>query len=270
MESRQQLTDQLAALGFSTNEAKAYIALVACQPATPYEIAKQAGIPSSKIYETVNRMVTRGVFQSSLATEGKDLYLAMSPTDLMSKIRETTIRQTEQLLPGLEKLTGEDEPNLIWPLLDQLQVQSRALQLVSNATESILVSLWAEELDWLDDALREAEARGVRVALVHFGEPQTVIGATYHHPVEKTLYEEKGGRGLTLVADGAEVVIANYRRGGEIDGAWSRNQTFVTVAEDYVKHDVYITKVTRFLGSEMKQRFGEDYARLRDVFDAEA
>ena len=116
----------------------------------------------------------------------------------------------------------------------------------------------------------DAEARGVNIALVHFGEPSTKIGATYHHPVQETLYAEKGGRGLTVVVDGAQVVIANFQSNGEIDGAWSKNKSFVTVAEDYVKHDVYITKVTRFLGPEVVKRFGENYDRLRDVFNSEA
>jgi HTH-type transcriptional regulator, sugar sensing transcriptional regulator len=66
------------------------------------------------------------------------------------------------------------------------------------------------------------------------------------------------------------VVIANFQVGGKVDGAWSRNESFVTVAEDYVKHDVYITKVTRFLGPEVVARFGENYSRLRDVFNSEA
>ena len=61
-----------------------------------------------------------------------------------------------------------------------------------------------------------------------------------------------------------------FQSNGEIDGAWSKNKSFVTVAEDYVKHDVYITKVTRFLGPEVVKRFGENYDRLRDVFNSEA
>jgi hypothetical protein len=65
-------------------------------------------------------------------------------------------------------------------------------------------------------------------------------------------------------------VIANYRSDSTVDGAWSRNQSFVTVAEDYVKHDVYITKVTRFLDQEVKARFGTNYEKLRNVFDADA
>ena len=122
----------------------------------------------------------------------------------------------------------------------------------------------------MERALRSALERGVRVALVHFGPPRVEIGATYHHPVEKTLYREKGGRGLTLVVDSDAVLIANFREDGQVDAAWSKNQGFVTVAEDYVKHDVYITKVTRFLDDAMIERFGPEYEKLRDVFDADA
>ncbi len=188
----------------------------------------------------------------------------------MESIRDSTITETAELLPELEQIPGHEKSNLIWPLLEHTQVQSRALELIKGSTETLLVSLWPNELAWCEEVLREAEDRGVKVALVHFGEPEVSIGATYHHPVEQTIYEEKGGRGLTIVADSSEVVLANYRQDGTVDGAWSRNQSFVTVAEDYVKHDVYITKVTRFLNAEVVQRFGENYTRLRDVFNAEA
>jgi sugar-specific transcriptional regulator TrmB len=261
---------QLKTLGFTTNESKAYVALLHCQPASAYEVAKQAGVPTSKIYETVARLTNRGVFQVNQDETGNLLYYAMSPADLMQSIRSKTITDTQLLLPELQKIPASTQNNLIWPLLDIGQVQSRTLEMINQARSTILVSLWPEELNWCEQALVDAQHRDVSIALVHFGRPKVDIGATYHHPVEKTLYAEKGGRGLTVVVDGDQVVIANFKMGDEVDGAWSRNESFVNVAEDYVKHDVYITKVTKFLGPEVVQRFGEDYSRLRDVFDAEA
>jgi sugar-specific transcriptional regulator TrmB len=188
----------------------------------------------------------------------------------MQSIRNNIIKDTERLLPELQKVPTSNQSNSIWPLLNSDQVESRALEIINKATTSILVSLWPDELDWCGRSLMDAEGRGVNIALVHFGEPTRKIGATYHHPVKETLYTEKGGRGLTLVVDGAQVVIANFQVVGTVDGAWSRNTSFVPVAEDYVKHDVYITKVTRFLGPEVVARFGENYTRLPDVFNSEA
>ncbi|MDA0272363.1 MAG: hypothetical protein O3C68_03810 [Proteobacteria bacterium] len=265
-----EVSEQLKSLGFTTNEAKAYLALLGCQPATAYEIAKQAGLPTSKIYETVARLVSRAVFQANEDETGTQQYYALNPSDLMQSMRNKIIKETERLLPELQKVPSNNQSNLIWPLLERNQVESRTLEIINQANKSILVSLWPQELDWCERSLLDAAARGVKIALVHFGKPTRKIGATYHHPVQETLYAEKGGRGLTVVVDGAQVVIANFQVGGEVDGAWSRNQSFVTVAEDYVKHDVYITKLTRFLGPEVVARFGENYSRLRDVFNSEA
>lgn len=262
--------EQLKSLGFTGYEARAYLALLACQPASAYEVAKQAGLPTSKIYETVARLAERGVLQASEDESGSQHYHALSPSDLMDSIRNQVIADTDRLLPELQKIPAGDSGNHVWPLTGRSQVESRVLEVVTSAFDTILVSLWPEELEWSAEALRSAETRGVRIALVHFGEPQISIGATYHHPVERTLYAEKGGRGLTVVADGKQVAIANFWANGDIEGSWSRNPSFVTVAEDYVKHDVYITKVTRFLGPEVTRRFGEDYSQLRDVFNAEA
>lgn len=262
--------EKLKQFGFSANEAKAYLGLLRCQPASAYEIAKQTGIPTSKIYETVGKLVARGILQSNREEGSNVIYLAMNPSDLMASIRDRTINETNRLLPELEQIPLGIESNLIWPLLDEAQVQSRTNQLINSTTDTLLVSLWPEELVFCEPALRQAHERGVRIAIVHFGEPDIDIGATYHHPAEKTLYQEKGGRGLTLVGDSREVVIANFSQGGEVEGAWSRNKSFVTVAEDYVKHDVYITKVTRFLNDAVVARFGHDYSQLRDVFNADA
>ncbi|MBT4503944.1 MAG: TrmB family transcriptional regulator, partial [Gemmatimonadetes bacterium] len=51
----------------SDYEARAYASLMRCQPATAYELAKQAGIPSSKIYEAVKRLQAKGLAQPGSA-----------------------------------------------------------------------------------------------------------------------------------------------------------------------------------------------------------
>lgn len=258
-------------LGFTAYEAKTYLGLLSCQPATAYEVAKKSTVPSSKIYETLNRLMSKGIVQPTLsATEHGQQYVALSPNDFSEQIRESAVSQTNQLLPLLEKLTHEVPSDFIWPLSDDKQIQNKALEMIRQSRTTVLISCWPEELEWLEGELLQAESRGIKIALVHFGQPTKNIGATYHHPEEKTLYEEKGGRGLTLVADSNSVLIANFERTGGVDAAWSKNSAFVTVAEDYVKHDVYITKVTRFLKPEMVTRFGQQYEKLRDVFNADS
>lgn len=51
-----------------------------------------------------------------------------------------------------------------------------------------------------------------------------------------------------------------------MEGAWSTNRGFVTLAEDYIKHDVYIMKIVNRFNGLLVERFGENYVLLRDVF----
>ena len=267
--SQERSTQLIQALGFSSYEAKAYMGLLSCQPATAYEIAKTSGIPTSKIYETIKKLCTKGVLQA-IESEETQRYVALDPRDFASQIQADTQSKTRELLPLLEDLGETGQGDFIWPLGSEQQVRSKAQEMIRMAEDNLLISAWPSELIFLEEDLKQAESNGIKIAMVHFGDSDLKIGATYYHPLEKTLYAEKGGRGLTLVVDQETVLIANFVNQGTVDAAWSRNPAFVTVAEDYVKHDVYITKVTRFLGPEMSARFGESFEKLRDVFDAEA
>ncbi len=51
-----------------------------------------------------------------------------------------------------------------------------------------------------------------------------------------------------------------------VSGAWSRSEGFVLLAEDYIKHDVYIMKIVARFDRPLVKRFGRGYWRLRDIF----
>ena len=83
------------------------------------------------------------------------------------------------------------------------------------------------------------------------------------------LFQEKGGRVLALVADSNEVLIGTIFSENRVEGAWSSNRGFVTVAEDYIKHDIYIMKIVRRFDRPLVKKFGEKYSKLRDIFKDE-
>lgn len=266
----QQAIELLSQLGFSSYEAKAYIGILAGQPVGAYELAKRSGVPTSKIYETMTKLLNREVVQFAGPSNDNPTYVALPPEDLSQRLNQQIANKTSALLPLLEPLASTDTPDFIWPVQTIEDLKERTKTLIQTAKEGLLISCWAEELSWFEEELVIASNRGVAIALVHFGIPGKEIGATYYHPVEKTLYAEKGGRGLTLVADSQQVLIATLKDQDKLDACWSRNQAFVTVAEDYVKHDVYITKVTRHLNREMTERYGSDYEKLRNIYNPEA
>ena len=262
-----QIIGMLASLGLPAYEAKAYAALVAAQPATAYELAKAAGLPTSKVYQTLDKLVDKGL--AVPLAEGRQRgrrFAAQDPDEFLASKRHEVSETSARLGPLLKSLGPAGDVGHIWPLSSRDQVMSRVKRLISTAEGSILVSLWAEEFSLLKNDLSLAAEREVKLAIVHFGKPERAIGATFHHPVEQAIYQEKGGRGLTMVVDGQEAVMATFLKDGGVTGAWSVNRAFVSATEDYIRHDVYITKVTALLGDQMRVVFGEKYERLRDVF----
>jgi hypothetical protein len=143
----------------------------------------------------------------------------------------------------------------------------KAHRTILDAKKDLLVSIWKEELALLEAFFKTAREKGVRIAMVHFGVPSVRIGQVYPHPIEETLYKEKGGRGLVIVADSEIALMADVHADDKVEGAWSTNKGFVVLAEDYIKHDIYIMKVVKRFNRELVEKFGARYEHMRDVFE---
>jgi len=258
---------QITALGFSKYEAKAYVHLLAVQPASAYELSQASGIPSSKIYEILGRLVEKRVV--FVEGEGrKKKYVGTPPEEFVESRRRFFHRTFDSLEEGLKQLTVKaDDVSFIWNITEYDFLIDKAERMIEGAKGSLLLSTWPDEAATLMAALAGAEARGVRIATVHFGEIKTAAGRIFEHPIEDTLYEEKGGRGFVLVADASAAIVATITHANHVEGAWSMNQGFITLAEDYIKHDIYIMKIVHRFDGLLHDTFGDRYHHLRDIFN---
>jgi HTH-type transcriptional regulator, sugar sensing transcriptional regulator len=260
----------LRELGLSEYEARTYRTLCQASPLTPYETAQQAGLPTSKIYQVLARLEEKGLVLC-LHEQSRKRYIPQEIEEFAASCRY----QMENTLAGLEeegrKLKQESQVSYIWNLKGYQEIIDKAGQIIGSARGEILISLWQEELLHLQPALQEKHAAGVRLGLVHFGElsPALTVGTCFSHPIADTLFQEKGGRGLTLVVDSREAMMVTVFDAGRAEGAWSRNRGYVTLAEDYVKHDIYIMKIVGRFDALLIERFGPGYQKLRDVFSDE-
>jgi sugar-specific transcriptional regulator TrmB len=254
--------------GFSEYEARAYVALLRRRPASAYECAKESSLPTSKIYHVLSKLVEKGIALETVENE-KRRFIPVEPHDLVATLRTKMDRNLTSLSEGLSKISSESDITYIWNLNDYKRFIDRARSVVADAKKTMLLSTWKEELEEVKDAVAERVKEKVKIAIVHFGKPEISFGEVFPHPIEDTIYNEKGGRGFTLVADSREVVIGTVFSDGSVDGAWSRNRGFVALAEDYVKHDIYIMKIVERFDRTLIARFGQNYHLLRDVFSNE-
>ncbi|GBE00832.1 sugar-specific transcriptional regulator TrmB [bacterium BMS3Bbin06] len=264
------MVDKLAEIGLTEYEAKAFIGLLEKSPVTAYELARASGIPTSKIYEVLVRLSEKGVVLST-GEDGTKRYVPIEPTELIQSYRsrmETTLSSLKEDLASVGK---KADVSYIWNINDYEYLLDKAGRIILDARETILISGWAEELGRLESLLKESAGRRVRISMIHFGRPVVRTGQVFQHPIEDTIYAEKRGRGLAVVVDSREVLMGTVFESGTVEGAWSLNRGFVTMAEDYIKHDIYMMKIVRRFDRILKTTFGNRYEKLRDVFlDEEA
>ncbi|MBI4448240.1 hypothetical protein HY643_04615 [Candidatus Woesearchaeota archaeon] len=98
--------------GFTQNEVKTYLCLLKIGKATSYSIVKEAGISSGKIYETLNKLIERGL-ASYVLINGKKHFQAADPDrliDFMKKRENELHEETEAIAKILPVLKQEKKP----------------------------------------------------------------------------------------------------------------------------------------------------------------
>jgi HTH-type transcriptional regulator, sugar sensing transcriptional regulator len=93
MEAEKILTD----LGLSQNEAKIYIELLNLKQATVVEIAKKAKIYRTNVYDSLEKLIEKGLV-AYIVKEGTKLYEAANPENLLNLLKEKEIA-LRQILP---------------------------------------------------------------------------------------------------------------------------------------------------------------------------
>ncbi|MGD8352024.1 MAG: helix-turn-helix domain-containing protein [Nitrospirota bacterium] len=260
------LMHHLREAGLTEYEAKAYITLVRENPLTAYEVARRAGIPTSKVYGVVSRLAERGIL--SVRGEGRARsYVPIDAEEFVAGLRGRIHDTLVQIEGGLAALGGKPDSRQVINVAGYDHVVDKARRLITGARETVLASLWKEEMSLLSQAIKEARDRYVKCAVVHFGPAPFRPEGVFHHPVEG---REKGERGIVVVADSAEALTGTIFPDGSAEGAASSNRGFVSLAEEYIRHDIYFMKLTRRFDRRFRQVFGQGYETLRDVFSDEA
>ena len=260
------IIQDLTSLGLTEYEARAYVALISNgEPMTAYEVAKESSIPTSKIYEVMGRLIDREVAQP-IESSGTRRYTGIAPDEFLAREKARFENSVDRAGKRLASVRSGARVTTIWNISDREHLIEKSIRMIDAAKESILISVFREEMDDIHTYLKKAEKRKVKIAVVHFGEYDKSAGMTFAHPIADTIFEEKGGRSISLVTDSNEALIGTITPKGDVEGGWSCSHGFVTLTEDYIKHDIYIMKIVTRYDSELIARFGNNYAMLRDIF----
>jgi sugar-specific transcriptional regulator TrmB len=231
MPALDELIQHLQALGFSQYEARAYCALLQKSPANGHEVARQAGIPTSKIYETLERLAQKGavLVQRSEPT----LWAPVPHRELVATLRnkaESTFAAVEQ---GLAQLGQEQDTRLTWSLAGHGHVVDSMRRAIGRAQQRLAVAIPAAELAELAASLRAAAERGVALDLVVGGTTAVDVPERANVRVARYPESQDGNHVAIVVGDGEETVIADLGQ-DRPQGMWTHHPAVALLAESHI------------------------------------
>ncbi|HEX3956543.1 MAG TPA: helix-turn-helix domain-containing protein [Trebonia sp.] len=265
--SQQSVIEELQRLGMSGYEAKAYVALVAAgSPLNGYEVAKRSGVPRSTVYETLAKLVTRGAAYEVRTGDGKGGgYISLPPNVLLDRMRRDFDQSVDALRGSIAEIAAPPEVRLVHNLSDRASLIARAEDVIAAARKDVFLSAWPSELESLKPSARRAEADGIDVSVVVFGEDPEPVGQTTPHrfSTPEVVLENLGCRLLVVCADREQAVIGGVVN-GDAWGVYTDDPAIVLVAVEYVRHDIAMHLIAeKFAPDDFESFWATDPAVLR-------
>ena len=260
------LAPSLRQLGLSLNESKAYLCLLEKSGVTAYEMSKNAGVPPSKIYDSLSKLLAKG-FVSMIKSGHAPTYVAIDPVNILDRYQKDYNRTLEMLKKRLGEIRQNPEAfnQYIWHLGERAQILDKIREIVEGSQEMIYLSIWQEELQEVEEVFRKAAKRKVRMAIVLYGSRAMDFGVVYNHSLEDILLREVGERRLALAADDKIVLLGHFSDEGKAFATWSHNRGMVNLAKDYITHDIISLKLVKQFEPQIETIFGRKWERLRNV-----
>lgn len=242
-------------LDFTQYEAKAYISLLSQERVSGYELAKNSGIPASKIYQVLNRLLDKEVIVALDSVPKK--YAPIPPDEILSRFRGDYLQIFNELDDSLSRIYKKEHiaNNYIWNISGRAAIMRRVIEFIEQAEQQIHLSVWDEEIVEIQDAIFQTHNRGIEFSIVHYGKHNLGIGNEYRHGREHQIRQMRGARRIAIEVDEEKVLLGHFLEDGSSNAAWTTNKGLVLLAKDYIIHDIYTIRMAEKFGKAANEIF---------------
>ncbi|WP_249597917.1 TrmB family transcriptional regulator [Peribacillus frigoritolerans] len=262
---KETILETLKNLNFTEYEAKAYLALLEESPLTGYAVAKNSGVPRSRIYEILDSLAIRG---DILVSPGNTPQYTPVPAKELIKNRrmkaEENFELAEKSLAEFER-SANDREN-IWNIMGRNEILDKVKACILSAKKRILLEIWEDEFEELEPELKQAANGGVNVTIIAYGEIVCDFANVYLHYMGYEITEEYGGRWLVISGDDSEVVAGIVSLGKDSRAAWTMHVGLVMPITEVMIHDLYLMEIMEKHRELLEESFGVNLVNLRKKF----
>jgi sugar-specific transcriptional regulator TrmB len=252
-------------VGLSLYEARIYVGLLRHGAQNGNELSKTSGVPSSKVYSTVEKMIGQG-FVHSIKNGASTQFVCIEPDELVARLRKRYNDPIDYLEGALPPLASFEPAEPFLTVTGLAAVREAATAIIEAAKEDVHLSLWPEDVDALRRPLEGATERGVSIfGMLYSKEEELPPGTWLRHSYEEIVENRIGGRMLTLVADASEGLIALINRRGDASAVRTRSPVLTLIVQEYLHHDLVLQRAQINIGFDEWDRWWQADPDLRSV-----
>jgi sugar-specific transcriptional regulator TrmB len=260
------VVSRLIELGFSQYEAQAYLGLLGQEPMTGYALSNATGIPQPKVYETLRRLVRKGVAVPVPGDPAR--FVALPPAQLLSQLDNDFRRRLSDAEVGLARAAGADgeaELTVLRVVRAWSSIEDGAVDLLEQARRHVYISVNLDEPGRVIEAIERLDSRGVPSEILHFGDaPLTVSHGRLlrHQTTDGIVYRHHQARHLAIVADGSKVLWSLAADGTDWESVSADDALLAAAVKGYIRHDIYVQQIAQDFGDVLSERYGPGLEQL--------
>ncbi|MFD1511785.1 TrmB family transcriptional regulator [Halomarina rubra] len=211
-EHRTRAIESLEALGLREYEAKCFVALVQLSEGTAKEVSKVAGVPRSRVYDSLEKLQNRGLVDVRESNPRK--YRGVSVDTAVQTLRNEFTSHLEAVGENLKELqvSPHNGDNEFWTVSGRENVSERGNELIDDAVREVVVVLPEDDhvvdisLDWIRRSLDAGVTTLVDAPTTAV--EQRILSETPGAQVYTSSREDGRNLGRTLLVDDSSVLLS--------------------------------------------------------------
>jgi sugar-specific transcriptional regulator TrmB len=254
--TQKEIVQTLEKLGLSSYEAKAYLAILSEPPLTGYKLSKVSGVPRSRIYETIEKLAAKGLVLTQAGETS--LVKPVSFESFLDRVDNENRQNMDLLRKALSQIKKPAEDEGIWSISGRDQVIEATNQLISQSKKHIYIEGFGSDFLLFKDALSKAEERKVPIFGVYCGDVKIDIGNLSPHPGEVC----SSCQDIALSVDSEQALVGYTYPADHARVALSKNPGLIYIIEQYVKHEVFISRIFNMVDKEISDKLNKAYKQM--------
>lgn len=246
------LFDKMQKLGLNLYESKAYATLLKIGTSNAYKVSKESGIPRARIYDVLETLTKQGLTMVEESNENVKIYTPVPSQVFLEKTKKEWENDFEDVTNALNKLEMEADKRdiYVFTVKGKENIISYCRQLLRDARQYVMVSMWNEMYEMLLPELEECQNRGCRALGVCHNIQNPIDGIEIHHSGK---YHDmpKKLRWFIISADGRKLLYG-YSAETDRNAFYTEDISHIYLLEDYIMHDMVINRFTSDYKNEKK------------------